>query len=524
MSRKDIDSEIHTLGAKTAHTASFVLIGKFSSIIFLGIAFIIIARLLGPTQYGIYTLALSVAGFTGAIGNLGVSTALNKFIPQHLYNNDKRSLEDILANSFFIAMLMGVILAAATIALSGYIATNIFHNASYTLVIEIAALSIIASMLFGTAYSALLGFNKGNYIAIINTIQAVLQALSSVALVLLGFGAAGPIIGMIIGYTFGFLYSIHLVYNKHGLRMLVKPSLASMRKILSFSVPISASSAAIGISYYLAFIVLGAYSAAVVIGNLGVASKMNSLIDIVSGSIAVSLLTMYSTTLASVKMRVKISKFYNHTVYYSMILLAPMLLFIVVLAMPFSYVAFSGAYKLAPLFIAVMGVGALVGLAGQYANTLLISANRVKDVFKYNLIITAVQLALIPILIPLFKGIGLVLILFIAMPVTTNVLFIRKSAKIFKLHFNMGKLYRILAANAITMLLVVPLIFFWQSNYIPLLITAAIEVIVVYPVILGKLRGLDLRDIKIMRSMMGSVPVVSSIVSALLRYSTNFAS
>jgi O-antigen/teichoic acid export membrane protein len=524
MARKDINTETRSIGSQAAHTASFVLVGKFSSIIFLGAAFIVVARLLGPAQYGIYVLALAVAGFTGAIGNLGVGTALNKFIPQHLYRNDKRSIEDILANSFFITIVTGLLLAAVTIALSGFVATDIFHNASYTLVIEIAAVSIISSMLFSASYSALLGFNRGDYAAIINTIQAVIQSLLSVLLVVLGFGPAGPIIGLIVGYGIAFLYSIRLIYGKHGLKMFVNPSLSSIRKIFSFSVPIAVSNAALGIASSLAFIVIGAYATTVVIGNIGVASKVNSLIDIVAGSISVSLLTMYSTTLASSTMRAKISKFYNHTVYYSLILLAPMLLFIVVLATPFSYVAFSGVYKLAPLFIAVMGIGALTGLAGQYANTLLTSANKVKEIFKYNVIITVVELAMIPVLIPLFKGIGLVLLLYLIAPVATNVLFIRKSAKIFKLRFNMGKLYRILAANAITMLLVVPLIFFWQSNYIPLLITAAIEVIIIYPIILGKLRGLDLRDIKIMRSMMGSVPIVSSIVSALLRYSTSFAS
>ena len=343
-------------------------------------------------------------------------------------------------------------------------------------------------------------------------------------LVVLGFGPIGPIIGLIVGYGTAFLYSMHLIYRKHGLRIFVKPSSASIRKIFSFSIPIAVSGAALGIASNLAFIVVGAYAAAVVIGNLGVASKVNSLIDIVAGSISVSLLTMYSTTLASSSMRSKISKFYNHTVYDSMILLAPMLLFIVVLAMPFSYVAFSGVYKLAPLFIAVMSIGALVGLAGQYANTLLTSANRVRDIFKYNIIITVIELALIPILIPLFKGIGLVLLLYLIVPVVTNVLFIRKSAKIFKLGFNMGKLYRILAANAITMLLVVPLIFFWGGNYIPLLITAAVEIIIVYPIVIGIMKGLNQRDIKIMRAMTGGIPVINFAVSALLGYSARFAS
>ena len=521
--QRKLDSEVEKIGAAAAHTSTFVMIGKFASIIFLGLAFIIVARLLGPSQYGIYTLALAVASVTGAIGNLGVSTALNKFIPEYVYRKDKRALEDILANSFFVTLLMGILLTAITIALSGFIATDVFHNASYTLVIEIAAISIISSMLFSASYSTLLGFNKGAHVAAINATQAILQAVLGVTLVLLGLGPAGPILGMIVGYTAAFLLSLHFIYRKHGLRILVMPNRASIKRIFGFSVPIAVSNAAVGISSNMVYIVVGAYAAAAVIGNLGVASKANSLIDIVSGAISVSLLSMYSTTLASKKMRAKISNFYNHTVYYSLILLAPMLLFILVLAKPFSYVAFSGAYSMAPLFIAVMSAGALVGLAGQYAITLLTSANKVRDIFKYNLVIAMLTLALIPILIPTFKGVGLVIILFVAVPITTNVLFIWKSAKLFKLGFDNSKLFRILAANAATMLLITPLILLWGANYIPLLITAAVEVIAVYPVMLGILKGINVRDIAVMRTMTRRIPVISPAVNFLLAYAARFA-
>lgn len=520
---RKIDNEVERLGAAAAHTSTFVMIGKFASIIFLGLAFIIVARLLGPSQYGIYTLALAVASVTGAIGNLGVSTALNKFIPEYVYRKDKRALEDILANSFFVTLLMGILLTAITIVLSGFIATDVFHNASYTLVIEIAAISITTSMLFSASYSTLLGFNKGAHVAAINATQAILQAVLGVTLVLLGLGPAGPILGMIVGYTAAFLLSLHFIYRKHGLRILVMPNLSSIKRIFGFSVPIAVSNAAVGISSNMVYIVVGAYAAAAVLGNLGVASKANSLIDIVSGAISVSLLSMYSTTLASKKMRAKISKFYNHTVYYSLILLAPMLLFILVLAKPFSYVAFSGAYSMAPLFIAVMSAGALIGLAGQYAVTLLTSANKVRDIFKYNLVIAMLTFALIPVLIPTFKGVGLVIILFVAVPITTNVLFIWKSAKLFKLGFDNGKLLRILAANAATMLLITPLILFWGANYIPLLISAAIEVIAVYPVMLGILKGMNMRDIAVMRTMTRRIPVISAAVGCLLAYAARFA-
>ncbi|MCL4388998.1 MAG: oligosaccharide flippase family protein [Candidatus Marsarchaeota archaeon] len=517
-----VESEASAIGAQTASMASFVLIGKLASIIFLGLAFIALARLLGPTGYGIYTLALAVSGVFGSLSNLGISTALNKFIPEHIYNKDKHAIEDLLANSFFVTIVAGIIFSAISFMMSGFIASAVFHNPSYTVFIELASISILSSMLFGASYSALLGFNKGKHIAAITTTQAVLQAVFAVVLVLLGMGPAGPIIGLIIGTSAGFLYSVYLIYIKNHLRMFVKPSLKSIKKIFSFSLPIAASGALQSLSSNISLIVLGAFATAVVVGNFGVASRVNSLIDVISGSISVSLLANYSATLASRKISKKITKMFNYTIYYAVLLLAPILLFIAVLAKPFSYVAFSGVYTLAPLYIAIMAVGTLVGLAGTYASTLFISAKRLKDYMLYNAVISVMQLILLPIIVPLFKGLGLVLLLYAITPIVTNILFIVKSAKLYKLGFDSGKLYRILGANAITMLLIVPLMPLFGGDYIALLIAGAIEVIIVYPIMLGVLKGLTRRDISILERMTRRIPVVSALFGRLLGYSAIF--
>ena len=518
-----IDSEARAIGAETASTATFVLIGKFSSIIFLGLAFIALARLLGPAGYGIYTLALAVSGLFGSIGNLGVSTALNKFIPEHIHRKDKSAIEDLLANSFAVTIVTGVVFAAVSFAISGFIATYAFHNSSYTLFIQLASISILSSMLFGASFSALLGFNKGSHIATINTMQAALQAVLAVSLVLLGFGPAGPIIGLILGYFAAFLYSLHLIYRKNGLRMLVKPSKASIKRIFKFSLPVAGANAVQSITSNFSLIVLGIFATSFVIGNFGVASRVNSLIDVISGSISVSLLAMFSTTLVNSRTNKKVGRFYNYTIYYSVLLLAPVLLFIAVLAKPFSYVAFSGVYTIAPLYIAIMSIGTLAGLAGGYASTLLISAKKVKEVLKYNLVIAAVQLILLPVVVPAFKGLGLILILYAVTPVLADILFITKSASLYRLDFDSGKLFRILASNAVTMLLIVPLMLVFGGNFIPLLITAAIEVIFVYPIALGVFGALKRKDIRIISQMTDNVPVMGVTMRVILDYAAHFA-
>lgn len=517
-----IDSEVSAIGAETASTATFVLIGKFSSIIFLGLAFIALARLLGPSGYGIYALALAVSGLFGSVGNLGVSTALNKFIPEHLHRKDKGAVEDLLANSFAVTLITGIIFAVISFSISGLIATYVFHNPSYTIFIEIASISILSSMLFGASYSALLGFNKGSHIAAISTMQAVLQAGIAILLVLLGLGPAGPIIGLIIGYSAAFVYSLYLIYVKNKLRMFVMPSKESIKKIFRFSLPVAGANAVQSVTSNLSLIVLGIFATTFVIGNFGVASRVNSLIDVISGSISVSLLAMFSTTLVNKRTRKNIGRFFNYTIYYSVLMLAPILLFIAVLAKPFSYVAFSGVYSIAPLYIAIMSIGTLAGLAGGYASTLLISAKEVKAVLKYNLIIAAIQLILLPIILPVLNGLGLIIILYAITPLLTDVFFIAKSVKLYKFNFDSKKLILILAANVVTMLLITPAILILGNNFIPLLIVAAIELILIYPIALGLFGAVKRKDLRIISQMTSKVPVMGRIMLIMLNYTAHF--
>jgi PST family polysaccharide transporter/lipopolysaccharide exporter len=518
----ETEAYVSEIGSRTANTISYVLLGKFASLIFAGIAFIVVARVLGPSTYGIYTLALAVSGFFGSVGNLGVSTALNKFIPEYILRKDKKSLEAILANGYFITITFGVVLAVITVAFGPAIANYVFHNPSYTYFIDIAALSIISSMLFGASYSVLLGFNNGSRVAAINIVQAIIQSGVGITLVLLGLGAAAPIFGIVIGQMSGFFYSLYLIYGKNRIRMLVSPSVKEIRRIFKFSLPIAGSNLLQSISSNLSFIVLGAFAATIIIGNVGIATKFNSLIDVVSGSISVSLLALFSTTIAGSKMKDKMGKLYSYTLYYTFILLSPMLLFIAILAKPFSYVAFSSIYQSAPLFISVMCIGTLIGIAGTYASTLLTSANMVKYILKYNAIIAVVQLAALPFIIPIFKGIGLIVLVYVITPILTDALFIWKSSRLYSLKFDFNKLYRISAANAVPMLLLVPLVVLWGGNYIPLLITGFVEVVIVYPITLARFRGIDKKDVARIRSMSHGIPVVGYVMGALLKYATIF--
>ena len=103
--KKSIDSAKLQVGSRTANTASLITFGRFVTLLITGAAFIIVARLLGPSVYGIYVLAISYIGLFTVIADLAVCTSVNKFIGQYLAENNKDELEKTISNGYASVIL-----------------------------------------------------------------------------------------------------------------------------------------------------------------------------------------------------------------------------------------------------------------------------------------------------------------------------------------------------------------------------------------------------------------------------------
>ncbi|MGC8648158.1 MAG: oligosaccharide flippase family protein [Candidatus Micrarchaeia archaeon] len=511
------------LGARTAKVASSVLLGKLIIFILVGLSFVVVARLLGPSTYGIYTLAMAVIGIFGSVGDLGIGISFNKFLPEYMQKGEKVKARELLKNGFAVLLAFGGVLTAAMFLLAALFATSIYHNASYTGIIEAASFLIVLSILYGDAYSALIGLRASKSIAITAGVESATQALVSVLLALLGYGALAPILGLVAAYTLGLLVALSFVLRALEDTEGGSISISRIKELLVFSLPLGVSNLMSTLMSNISLVVLGLFAASTVIGNFGVASKVGSLIDLITGSISVSLITMFSAALASSKSKEEIARFYNYSLYLAFILITPLLFYIAALAKPFSYVAFSGVYKLSPLYIAIMAVGIFIGLIGGYSYNLMISANKVRKVLIYTAITSAIELLLLPLLIPLFKGVGLTVLLFVIAPLASDFLYVYGLRKTFNIGIKPEKISRVILANAIS---IVPIgivgLAIGNTMMIPALIISAIIIVFVYPPTLVLVKGMKESDMEIVKKATKEVPVVGTVIKYLIGYSRIF--
>lgn len=516
------ESEALQIGRSTANMASYIFVGKLISFILGLAALVVVARILGPTSYGIYIIAVAAAGIAGSVSNLGIGTALNKFISEYRVRRDRRRIEQILADGIAILVIAGTILTVATFAVSGLVARYSLHNTGYTYVIEVASLSVIASLLFGAMYAGIVGFGDGTHVAYVSIIGSVMQYSISIPLVIIGLGPVAPVIGLVAGQMIGFLACIYILYVKRHIRP-VMPSIRRMRKLMRFSNPLALSNVYYAIINNISVVVLGIFVASSIAGNFGIASKTSFLADLIVGSISIAILPGFSSVMTKGRTRSKAGAFYNKALYISMIIISPFMFFLIFLSKQVSYTAFGSSYYLAPLYIAITAIGILMGIAGSYAGTLLISDNRTREVLKYRERMFLIQLVAMLLLVYYFHGLGLVILVFILEPLLLDIFYLNRISKLYKIRLEIGKISRVIIANIISFAIIYPIAILSGGNYIYAVIASIPAVIVVYPIVITLVGGMNRDDISLIRSSTGTMPVVGKMMSLILDYSSLFA-
>lgn len=519
---EDPAKESLEIGQTAVKNASLLLVASSTSLLLGAAMFIIIVRILGPSTYGIYVLAIAVTSLIGAVGNFGIGNSLTKFASQYTAKKQKDLLNRVFSSGYFVTFFISAAFTITVFVLAGPIANLVIHNTAYTDVIQAASAIIILSILYGIGIDSLVGLGKGKEATIAIISLTAFQAAGSITLALLHYGAMAPVLGLVFGYFISLLYTIWSIFVKSNVK-LVLPSKKDIVRLLRFSYRIMLSDFLVNSMKSLIIIVLGIVTTAAIVGNVGVASKTGNIIGVITGAMALPLLSAVSTAFSNVKNKKQIKRFYSTSVYFSFIFITPILITFIVLAKPFSYVAFSGAYSIAPTYIRIFCIGFLLGMVGYFATTFMIGLGRVKQLLKYTFIIDVIELLLIPIMLPQWGGIGAALLLFVVNPVLVDIFFLRILIRDFGVKLGFSKLFRVVIANLLMAIFFLPLFYIFGGNYIGIVIASIVIAAILYPPLLSLTKGATKKDLETIVSVTKKTPVINGIIRKLAAYSMFFS-
>ena len=184
-------------------------------LVFTGALTLYLVRALGPSGYGIYALAISIAGLLLLPAGLGLPTAVGRFLADH--RGDLEQLRAILGLGMRLQVPAATVAGIALFAAAEPVA-NAFGEPALTWPLRWAAVAVGGQAVFGFLGSVGTSVRQARLGLWMALSESGVELIASASLVLAGAGVAGAALGRAIGYGVGALVGLILT-----LRLLRRP-------------------------------------------------------------------------------------------------------------------------------------------------------------------------------------------------------------------------------------------------------------------------------------------------------------
>jgi len=224
-------------------------IGKESTISFVGMGYgqfirylftVVLARLVGVSYLGLYSLGNSITNIAIVIGKAGMDVGLMRFISRSDLKKDSNAVKEDIVSTLKIGLVISLIVMLLQIILSGWLTEHIFHESSLLKTILIVyAISIPFLVIMMISNHATIGFQLLKYKIFVEYILNPTILILSMILVYFFFTVELVIIlpFLITGIVGSIIASI-LLRKVSGTSILKIFNSSIDTKILKYSLPI----------------------------------------------------------------------------------------------------------------------------------------------------------------------------------------------------------------------------------------------------------------------------------------------
>jgi len=197
----------------SARGSFFLVTGNILSVVIQAVGVFLLARLLGPDLYGVYTLSLVIPILFAQLVDFGISQGLIKFSVSLNIKDEKAKIAAFIRNGLLSKLLVSLVFSCFTVLFSDFLAVLVNRPgaASY---IRLASLSIIFYAISDTTVSAFIGLDRAEYSALTINIQGLVKSILSILLVALGLSLAGAIMGVVVGALASAFLGLTILYFK----------------------------------------------------------------------------------------------------------------------------------------------------------------------------------------------------------------------------------------------------------------------------------------------------------------------
>jgi len=518
--------ELTTIAQKAARGGLFLFIGNASSTVILAVGIIIVARLLGPSSYGLYTLAIVIPMLLVSLSDAGMNFALVR-LPARLRSvGDHARASRLIRLGFLLKLAISAVAFLVCYVGSAVIATTVLNRPELAPFVQLASLMIIFQAIFDATNNSFIGQDLMQYSAGVQIMQAILKGTLGPAFVLIGLGIEGALTAYVLALAAAGLAGATILLTRHArssLQTLDSVSL-ELRELLVYSLPLYlASILGVFLTQY-QNIVLAHFASNVEIGNFGATWNFTTFMMILVYPITTAMFPMFSK-MDPKSQRSDLARGFVLAVKYTSLLMVPASVAVMVFSRDLIYLTYGSGYSFAPQYLVLLSALYLLSAISYVVlGTFLNGVAETGTVVRMIVLTLAVYLPLGPALAWLWGPDGL-LVAYILANAASTIYGVRQISVKFDVRPDLKAGGRILLAALAAALPTIALIQLDRMGVGAVnMIVGGLVYLLVYLTLAPVLRAVDKQDILNLRTLLGGTRIVATLLNPVLGYESRLLS
>lgn len=516
-----LSDRLAEIAKSSARGGFFLFLGNILSTFILALGSIIIARLLGPSGYGIYSLSFVLPSLLISLFSFGIDPALTMFSARFRSEGRIHSLINFLRAGFLFKLLISFVAFVISFIFSDYFALYILNRPELGSLVRIASIIIVFGIIYNGVTATFIGLDRMENNAVLAFFQSIFKVTVGPLLIILGFGVLGAITGHIMGYIVASLLGVFilLIRQFNIFRVSLSDDLSfseSVKAMIGYGFPLYLSSL---LSVFLGqyqLMILAYYVSDFDIGNFNAAVNMSTMINILAVPITTSLFPAFAK-LNPKSERDEIKRLFDRAVKYSSIIIIPVSVIVMIFSKELvrlfygsNYLSASSYLSLYVIIFLYAGLGSLI--LGSFFNGI----GETRIMFWITLIngITLIPSAFI--FTKLYAIPGLITAILLS-NLTSLIYALITAYRKFAIAPNFNSLSRVYLASILSTILILPL-FYVSFNYLVKLFLGSFLYLACYLTILPLIKGLHNSDIENLKLIFDSLSVVKTLMKPILFY------
>ena len=196
-----------------ARNAVFAFMTQIATGLFTAILTIFLVRALGPTELGLFSLAVSIGALVLLPSDFGISGSAARFIAERF--GDWPAVARLMSDALRLKLIVGIVVSLILVAVAGPVA-DAYGEPNLVWPIRWMALAVL--------FQGLVGFYRYAFVAMRDAAvgfrivvgESAVEATASILLVVIAGGAASASAGRAVGYAFGTVLAVGMTLRRFG--------------------------------------------------------------------------------------------------------------------------------------------------------------------------------------------------------------------------------------------------------------------------------------------------------------------